>query len=175
MFNYCIISFIFLNIFRRKRKNKMNGNYSDSTRCPYTNLYFTEGSAFKLNAIIVAVINLLTAIPTILLNVLVCIAFARKATLRRNGNKVLFSLSLSDLLSGLLIQPVTGCMLIIGAIKHPLNIPCEMITFVSWCGHTLACVSLLTVSLISLERYLAIFHPYVYNRRISARFFICYV
>lgn len=143
---------------------------NDSTLCPYTNLYFTDGSAYKINSIVVGVINLFTAIPTIFLNILVCVAFARKATLRRNGNKVLFSLSLSDLLSGVLIQPVTAGMLIFGAIHHPLEIPCAMITFVSWCGHTLACVSLLTVSLISLERYLAIFHPYVYNRRISARF-----
>lgn len=148
----------------------MNGNLTDYTQCRYTSLYFTESSAFEVNSMVVAVVNLLAAIPTILLNVLVCVAFARKASLRRNGNKVLFSLSLSDLLSGLLIQPVLSGMLIIGVTKHPLEIPCEMMTFASWCGHTLACVSLLTVSLISLERYLAIFHPYVYNRRISARF-----
>lgn len=145
-------------------------NFTDTVPCQYSTLYFTNTDAFRINSLVVGFVNILASVPTILLNFLVCVAFARKPSLRRNGNKVLFSLSVSDFLSGTLIQPMVSCMMIIGYVKHPIKIPCAIIHMASICGHTLACVSLLTVSFISLERYLAIFHPFVYNRRITSRF-----
>ena len=83
------------------------------------------------------------------------------------SNILLLSLSLVDLLSGTVIQPVwIACLF--STLKYPYdNFPCGLVIVSGIIGYIVACISLVTVSFISLERYVAIFHPYVHTRRMN--------
>ncbi|XP_066924743.1 beta-1 adrenergic receptor-like [Clytia hemisphaerica] len=145
-----------------------NGTAIRDLKCPAT-LVYVDSQAFTINSIVVAIFNLVVAVPTIMLNILVIVAMSRKASLRKLSNKILTNLAISDLLSGLMVQPSISAILIIANSQTPLDVPCQLVIFTSVAGYTLACVSLLTVSFVSFERYVAIFYPFFYNRRISSR------
>ena len=138
--------------------------------CNYATLVFVNENAFRINTTVVAIFNLFASLPTIVLNSLVLMAMYKKSSLCKCNNKILSSLALSDFLSGLLVQTTISAILLISNVKTPLDVPCTLLVFTSCVGYILACVSLLTVSLVSWERYTAIFHPYLYNRHVSSRF-----
>jgi 7 transmembrane receptor (rhodopsin family). len=138
--------------------------------CNYATLVFVNENAFRINMTIVAVFNIFASLPTIVLNILILMAMYKKSSLCKCSNKILSSLALSDLLSGLFVQTTIATILLISNVKTPLDVPCALLVFTSCVGYTLACVSLLTVSLVSWERYTAVFHPYLYNRHVSSRF-----
>ena len=137
--------------------------------CEISTLVFVNTATFDVNTSIVGVLNALSAPPTIILNALILAAMYHKTSLRKTSNTVLGSLAVSDLLSGLLVQPSIATILFISNVWLPVDIPCELIAFASVTGYTLACISLLTVSLVSFERYMAIFHPFIHSRYVSAR------
>ena len=148
-----------------------NNSAIRNLECPAT-LVFVDAQSFTINSIIVTIFNLVVAVPTIMLNILVIVAMSRKASLRKLSNKILTNLAVSDLLSGLMVQPSIAAILSIANAQTPLDVPCELFIFTSVAGYTLACVSLLTVSFVSFERYVAIFYPFFYNRCISSRFLL---
>lgn len=137
--------------------------------CDISTLVFVNTATFNINTSIVGVFNALSAPPTIILNALILAAMYHKTSLRKYSNAVLGSLAVSDLLSGLMVQPSIATILFIANVWLPVDIPCKLIAFTSVTGYTLACISLLTVSLVSFERYMAIFHPFIHRRDISSR------
>ena len=128
--------------------------------CRHASLYFGNTPSFEASAVTVATILSIMSVPTIMSNLLVCIAFIKRKTLRIGGNKVLLSLALSDFLCGAIVQPLLAITIYIVIFKSPSKCPCWLIVTMGITGYTLACVSLLTVAFVSLERYIAIFYPF---------------
>ena len=137
-----------------------NATYESLLDCQYVNPYFDNSRSFRINILIVGIIDMLASIPTICLNALVLLVFIRKRKLRKGGNKLLFSLSITDLLSGIFIQPFLYISIFISYSQGTAQIPCILLILAGILGYAVACVSLLMVSFISLERFIAIFYPY---------------
>lgn len=143
----------------------------DLVDCHYASLWIGRSYAFKANAITIGVCNLLWAIPTCFLNILVLIAFNKKRSLRKAGNKILISLSISDLMSGLIAQPFWIASVFVAVTTPRQKVPCWLIITTNLCGYVLACTSLLTVSFVSFERYVAIFLPFFSSRKMTSKLF----
>ncbi|XP_057306495.1 histamine H2 receptor-like [Hydractinia symbiolongicarpus] len=146
-----------------------DGDYYGIIQCPSVGLYYSETSSYQYNLLAVGLFNIFFSIPTFIFNFLILLTFIKQTNLRKLGNTILISLSLCDLLSGMIAQPVLVSLIAILLTKKPTEIPCDLVTSSSVLGYTLACISLLTVSFISLERYLAIFHPFLYERSVTKR------
>jgi len=141
----------------------------DEFDCDYAHMGYEDSYVFKINVFIVAIVNIVIVTPTIGFNAVIIATFVRKPSLRRQGNKLLLSLSIADLLSGILAQPPLMSAMMMLNTRKPKDIPCPVVIWTGWAGYTIACVSLLTVSFISLERYMAIFHPYSYDRMVTCK------
>ena len=130
----------------------------EKEECPYLyggvwrQTYLTQDSYRHLVAI--TSINLLSAVPTILLNALVIIAVATKRRLRTNSNILLANLAGMDLLTGLVVQPLGIAV----QIKRLLGVG-PFCTFEKMHAVALTVVSFASLSqvmLLSIDRFIAI-------------------
>ena len=99
-------------------------------------------------------------------NLLVCVAIYKKANLRTVTNIHIFSLALTDLFQSIIVVPF---VIYESATGQVLNISkCEIRSFST---QYLASVSLHTMTLISLNRYITIvkpaLHPRIYKKKIT--------
>ena len=108
------------------------------------------------------VVNALTCPLIILLNILVIVAVKTKRQLRTKSNIALACLATTDLAAGLVVQP--------------LHIASSVLLFDAFCSLfnksnvlTRKCIpaSLYHLFLISLERYIAIKHPFIYENKVT--------
>ena len=143
--------------------------YRSLLGCNNIGTYFDNSTSFRINILIVGILDMLSAIQTIVFNGVIVTVFLRKKRLMSGSNKLLFSLSISDLISGLFVQPFLAISMFVSISRGASNIPCVPLKISGVVGTTVACVSLLTVSLISLERFVAIFHPFIHLRLITSR------
>ena len=85
------------------------------------------------------------------------------------GNKVtLFNLSLADFLSGLLSQVLWIIFMTAQLLGHQI---CPLAKVVTFCGLLLLIVSLSTLVLATVERYISIFYPFFHERITNSRVF----
>ena len=115
-----------------------------------------------------AALNVLLAIVAILANIMVFNAIRHSTSIRLPSKLLLCSLVLTDLGVGLVVQPQFATFLIT-KIKESLGISCFFIKSSALTGHTLACVSLLTMTAISLDRYIALFFHLKYHEIVTTR------
>ena len=153
--------------FDQKNETFNNNSSSSSSRliwCYYTSLPYETQPAFRINVLFAGIVNCLFGITAILLNALVLTAFIRNRGLVKGSNIILCGLCIADFISGLLVQlPLSAVMFLIFTHGHN-NIDCVLLTFSSISGYIFVGISLLTVSFVSLERFISIFYPYVYAR-----------
>ena len=132
---------------------------------PYTSVYFeTVGSIFPY--VVNAALNVLLAIVAIFANSLVFSAVRHSTTIRLPSKLLLCSLVLTDLGVGLVVQPQFATFLIT-KIKESLDISCFFLKSIAVTGHALACASLLTMTAISLDRYIALFFHLKYHEIVT--------
>eukprot|EP00794_Sanderia_malayensis_P011245 gene11246-12425_t len=104
---------------------------------------------------------------TIILNSMIISVVCKNSCLQTIPNCILVNLAVSDLLSGLISQP---CKAIQTALFLKRTATCPFYLLGLLLGYVFGMVSCLTLALMALERYLAIFRPFVYikltvNRR----------
>ncbi|XP_031567958.1 D(1)-like dopamine receptor [Actinia tenebrosa] len=149
-----------------------NQNISN-VQCPIT-IDFEPKNITNLSAsvfptwICLVVINVVTSPPTVLINSLVIWTVLENKQLRSNSYYLVVAiLSLSDLLIGLVVQPLFVSLLI--CIINQCTYICEL---------TMSCVMLevlcsaltaVTTAIISLERYLYIEHPLYYQTSVTSK------
>ena len=121
--------------------------------------YMTKDTYRNLVALIC--INLLSVIPTVLLNALVIIAVATRRRLRTNSNILLACLAGTDLLTGLVVQPIGIAV----EVKRLLGVgPFCTVEKLSVVTLSVVCfASFSHLVLISIDRYIAIKHSLRYQ------------
>ena len=113
--------------------------------------YLTERTHRSLVTLIC--FNSLAIIPTILLNALVIFVVATRRRLQSNSNILLACLAGTDLLAGLIVQPIAIAV----EVKRAFDIEpfCTLEKIYSVAVLVLACASFSHVLLISIDRYIA--------------------
>ena len=120
--------------------------------------------SYSTQAVIVfsAVINAIASPITVVLNALLIIAAKRKPRLRAHKSNILLALlATTDLMVGLILQPTF--IAIITTVVQSKSGFCTLTDAFRHCGGCLVSASLIHLALISMERYLAIKHPFIYD------------
>ena len=122
----------------------------------------TNISSEFLNAIIAtSVINAITCPLIILLNILAMVAVKTKRQLRTKSNVVLACLATTDLVVGLVVQPLTIATYIF-LLKSDIENYCSLAKNVMVITMNCTLASFNHLLLMSGERYFAIKHPFAY-------------
>lgn len=102
-----------------------------------------------------AFINLVLSLTAFVGNLLIVLVLKKCRTIHPPSKALLFSLALTDLGVGLFSQPLFAASKIIGYRQDYNKVVCIIAVFDTLFGDALAAVSLLTVTVISVDRYLA--------------------
>ena len=164
----------------------MNGSRtSQALLPPGCGVYYLLGGALPPSAtevkaflIFLAVISIATFPFTTGLNALVIIAVKTKSRMRAiKSNILLACLATTDLIVGVIVQPMFIALMIIIVQGNITTRSCAVQGIAKLVTSILCETSLIHLGLISGERYLAMKHPYAYNNGLvtEARMLICSV
>lgn len=103
----------------------------------------------------IAFTNLVLSLTAFVGNLLIVLVLKKCRTIHPPSKVLLFSLALTDLGVGLFSQPLFAASRIIGYTQDYNKVICIIAVFDTLVGDALAAVSLLTVAVISVDRYLA--------------------
>ena len=145
-------------------KNLTSKHGKHSVDCVALPPILAEVSWAQSNIQAISILNMLAAPFTFLSNLLVLVAVCKFRKLQTLPNILLANLSMTDMFTGLLMQPCFG-------VYHILttqgNSSCLLQTVSNCFAYYFASVSYLTIICIWTERYFAIFHPYYYMKWIT--------
>ena len=146
----------------------MTSNYSLET-CPFfTSIYFEVGTStapYTVNA----ALNILLAIVGAIANVLVFYAIRKSTSMHLPSKVLLCSLVLSDLGVNLVAQPLFITFLIAKRYESLSGIRCLTIASSSISSSMMAMVSLLTMTALSLDRFIALFFHVEYRGIVTTK------
>ena len=117
--------------------------------------------------IFITVVNIITCPFIIVLNVLVMIAVKTKARLKTNSNITLCCLAFTDVLVGIIAQPVFTAVTIVIMQGETSNKHCTLQRISKIVVRSLCGASLSQLALIGMERYLAIKHSFTYITHVT--------
>lgn len=129
---------------------------------------FTSAVLFRSVSVVLCVVNSLVCPLTVAGNILVFVAVLRKAQLRTVANTSILCLAFTDLMVGVFVQPSYVVYQASKLSASPYSFPCDKLLIYSFSGVICICMSFLTLILISLERYMAVFYPYVYVAKVNS-------
>ena len=113
---------------------------------------------------VIGIFNIVAALPTLVLNLSVLIAIIRTSTLRTKTNAILCCILVVNLLQGCISLPWYG-VIVIGIVSRKVDPVARDI--VGYLGASFALVSMLSVDLLTYERYVAINSPFKYEGRFT--------
>ena len=134
---------------------------------PYTSVYFESVSSI-VPYVVNAVLNVLLAIVTTFANVLVFVAVRHSTSIRLPSKLLLCSLILTDVGVGLVVQPLFVTSLIT-RIQDSSAIACFCRKSFSLAAAIFTSASILTMTAISLDRYIALFFHLKYHEIVTTR------
>ena len=126
-------------------------NLCNETSEPMTKFQYEMHTAL----IVSSAINVLLSIVAIVGNIVVLVAIKRSPSLHSPSYVLLFSLAISDLGVGLLVQPL-HVLVIIWRAKATDGVPCGCIVARQASSAVFSAVSYLMVTVISIDRFLAV-------------------
>ena len=118
-------------------------------------------------------VNAVSCPFVILLNILVMVAVKTKRQLRTKSNIALVCLATTDLVIGLVVQPldISTNLLLLKGETEVLKL-CNLVKILNIFSTKCVTASLLHLFLMSAERYLAIKHPFAYENQVTEIRFI---
>ena len=133
----------------------------------FPSIYFQTGSS-TVPYIVNASLNVLLALVTTAANTLLLSALQKNTSLRLPSKLLLANLVVTDLGAGLAVQPMFVAFLV-AKVKGSSGIICPVYVIFTTVGSTLACVSLLTMTAISLDRYIALYFHLRYRDIVTTK------
>ncbi|XP_031561316.1 melanocortin receptor 3-like [Actinia tenebrosa] len=132
----------------------MNRNDSLVQRCYFLTFITEDIDQVKHIYIMAGSLDAILILPTIVLNILLIISLYRSPQLNKPCTKLLYSLAISDVLVGMVIEPAYLTKKI-AELQHSFGIYCRsgMITYI---GAALSCVSFFTLTAIAVDRYFGV-------------------
>ena len=147
----------------------MNSTKQDTMlhfQCANSKGSYPTGDEFKINYIMMITFDLTLAPIAFVLNLLVLIVLAKHRSLRTVPNCILISLAFSDMITGLFIQPMKATVTSL-ILENDYN--CALYLTALQLGYLMGMTSYLSLTLMAVERYVAIFHPFRYQQMTSSR------
>ena len=135
---------------------------TSSEKCTFLDvIHLKDGNqAVLVTVVVVSIINSVTAVTAVVGNSVFLIVFAKVASIRSPSNALLVSLSVTDLLVGLVVQPTSVARRILEASdRHN----CVLRVTYAFFGFLSSGASFLNIGVISLDRCLAICYPFWYE------------
>ena len=123
--------------------------------------------------VFITVVNIIICPFIIVLNLLVMIAVKTKARLKTNSNITLCCLAFTDVLVGIIAQPVFTAVTILIMQGETSNEHCTLQRLSKILVKSLCGASFCQLALISVERYLAIKHSFTYINRVTRARILC--
>ncbi|XP_032218175.2 trace amine-associated receptor 7h-like [Nematostella vectensis] len=149
-------------------------NHSSTRRCFFL-VYDHQRILLARDAYIAAaVINCITMFPAIILNVLLMRAMSSSPVLRKPSTLLLYSLSASDLLLGLIVQPGYIAKKV-GELTDNFDLYCRNAVIIYNIGSVLTGVLFLTITAISIDRYLLVTSGIEYPMKVTGRRVLCVI
>ena len=134
--------------------------------CNQYNLALKNSTSFKMINSFCSWTCFALAYPTTLLNILLIISLAKSREMNRPYGSLILSLAVTDLLNGLFDMPLFYMMFrFIAEGKDP----CVFASVAMPCFVAASFESFVIVTLIAIERYIYIFHPFMYTSKLSKR------
>ena len=121
----------------------------------FTHTHFNMGEFSPAWYIFNCVVNIVFSITAIASNLVILFAIRRTPTLHTPSGTLLFGLALSDLGVGLIVHPLFFSQILAKVIRDP-SLFCDAGITVEIAANALCIVSLLTVTAVSVDRYLAL-------------------
>ena len=113
-----------------------------------------------------AILNLLAIVPTILLNGTILVAFLQQKKIRTRSNRLLFSICIADFLVGSTVEPIMGAHIIkITKGEHNCGLSNSLVYLIP----VLLIITMITHTIIALERYCSVRHPNAYQKTFTKR------
>jgi len=145
-------------------------NLTARPECRFTVLNHIDGNSRHLSTISYAavfstvVFNSVVCPFTILLNILSIVVVTTKPRLKTKSNCQLSCLAVTDVLVGLIVQPfyITSAILLLQGNTASSEF-CWILAALETLARILCRASIVHLVLLSLERYMAIIHPYVHH------------
>ena len=174
MFNLASCHNFLISLLHQPSGHNM-GNFSLD---PNTNVHFSEQNCFILDTnfdnagdlyttnIITAVVNSVFSLTAVLGNILIILAYQRTPSLHCPANTLVCCLALSDFIVGLVAQPSFVAHKI-GEVQHNFKMYCVTRIVTETSGYIACGVSILTLTAISIERYLAVHLHLRYNEIVT--------
>ena len=143
------------------------GRNSTIETCLFLEIHDVSGSlAIKITAIATSVIGGLSALGSIFGNVLILYLFSKYERLRTPSNILLGSLCMTDFLTGLVVVPTVAARRMTEAYGKGI---CSIRIICAYFSYLCVITSIVTVGLISIDRYYAIVMPFRYLRLANNR------
>ena len=138
-----------------------------------------RGPTYNHITIAACVFNSIFALPTVLANAMILAAFWKTPSLRQPSSILLCGLALTDLAVGLLVQPFFAVFKLGEMTCASIAVKAGWILYEAF-GMFLGAVSALTITAISVERYLALFFHMRYEvvvtfKRVLSAYVCCLV
>lgn len=149
-------------------------NLAARPECRFTVLNHIDGDSRHLSTLSYAavystvVFNSVVCPFTILLNILSIVVVTTKPLLKTKSNCQLACLAVTDVLVGLTVQPsyITSAILLLQGNTTSSEF-CWILAATETLGRILCRASIIHLVLLSLERYIAIIHPYVHHTEVT--------
>ena len=129
--------------------------------CHTVPFYYKFENISKWNVIAVSLVNFVAAPLAFFLNFLAVYTIYRRKTLRTLSNLILCNLALTDMLTGLISQPLFATLMMTSAFCVKF---CFINTSTIIFGNILSSISMASLFLINLDRHISIFYPFYYEK-----------
>ena len=110
-------------------------------------------------------INLILAVPTALVNASLIIALLMSSDRTKPCQLLLLNLAATDFLAGFANMPIQFVVFRFISLNKD---PCNFANVTTPVGYVLGIASFITVSMIAVERYISIFHPFFHLSKLSS-------
>ena len=152
---------IFLNYRSRGVAYKIN--------CGDVTHYTPLDTDYVISTYILTAIIALMLIPIFTLNFLISYVIYFTKSLHTPSNVLLASTTICDMMASILAMPAWPTVWLL-AMQQEHN--CPLFVFTIFTSHCFAYTSFLLVSFISMDRYIAIFKPFVYSCHVTMSFYL---